>query len=521
MPSAVASVAVAIAFGALLAVAASGAGAQPVAETTRGERDPPVPAPVAPAGPDDGAVRVALVDSGVNYTLPAIARALARDADGALVGHDFRDLDPRPFDRHVLPNGRVVRHGTRTASVLVDEAPRARLVPYRFPQTDMSRMEALVEHAAANDVRVVGLPLGGPKRAPWDAFERAARAHPDLLFVASAGNDGRDIDAEPVWPAALSLDNLVVVTSADDFGRLATGVNRGRTSVDYLVPAEHVPVLHFDGSRAHAAGSSYAVPRVVALAARLLEANPAWRAPELVAELRRRFADGSHPRDVGGGVIADPLAVGERAARVVAERVFVPPATVAVGASERAAASDGRDVRVPLDVLVPNAAWERARVDATLARAAEILAQCALHLAPVRVLDVDAPERLADLSVGGARTLFDAVRASGAERRVTVVLARDTRMRDAYDGEAFGRANTRYRPWLADSVWLTAPIRDAGIALAHELFHVLANSGAHDDRADNLMRTRTRGDNVRLEPEQCEAARRVALASGTAVEREG
>ena len=100
---------------------------------------------------------------------------------------------------------------------------------------------------------------------------------------------------------------------------------------------------------------------------------------------------------------------------------------------------------------------------------------------------------------------------------MTVVLARDTRMHDPYDGEAFGRANTRHRPWLADSVWLTAPIRDAGIALAHELVHVLANSGAHDTRPGNLMLARTTGDNTTLAAEQCEAVRSRALESGAAV----
>ena len=101
---------------------------------------------------------------------------------------------------------------------------------------------------------------------------------------------------------------------------------------------------------------------------------------------------------------------------------------------------------------------------------------------------------------------------------MTLVLARDTRMQDPYDGEAFGRGNTRHRPWLTDSVWLTARVRDEGIALAHELFHVLANSGAHDEREDNLMRARTSGDNTRLDRAQCDEARRVALESGAARE---
>ena len=52
------------------------------------------------------------------------------------------------------------------------------------------------------------------------------------------------------------------------------------------------------------------------------------------------------------------------------------------------------------------------------------------------------------------------------------MLAHDTRMQLAFDAEAFGRANTRNRPWLTDSVWLTAALEDEGIALALSLIHI-------------------------------------------------
>ena len=85
-----------------------------------------------------------------------------------------------------------------------------------------------------------------------------------MLFVVSAGNDGVDIDRSPVYPAALDLDNLLVATSADDFLRPAARVNWGPESVDYLLPAEQVPVLDLDGAETLASGSSYAVPRTAA-----------------------------------------------------------------------------------------------------------------------------------------------------------------------------------------------------------------------------------------------------------------
>lgn len=238
--------------------------------------------PPAAPGADAQGVTVAHVDSGVNYLLPEIAARLARDGAGNMLGYDYWDLDARPFDGDT---GRSpffpIRHGTPVASLLLKEAPRVRLIPYRYPRPDMTRMADLVASAAAHGATIVALPMGSRKRAEWDAFARAAAAHPALLFIVSAGNDGRDIDATPLYPANLALENMIVVTSADGFGRLAPGSNWGAKSVDLMVPAEKLEVIDFRGARGIASGSSYAVPRVAALAARLKAANPEWQTAEL------------------------------------------------------------------------------------------------------------------------------------------------------------------------------------------------------------------------------------------------
>ncbi len=267
--------------------------------------------PPVPAGRDPGGVTVALVDSGVNYLLPEIAAALARDAQGRALGYDYWDLDERPFDANPARSPFFpARHGTRVASVLIREAPGVRLIPYRYPRPDLSRMSDLVARAADHGARVVGVSLGSNRRQPWRPFLAAAGAHPELLFVVSAGNNGRDIDTDPVYPAALALDNMIVVTSADGFGEPAPGANWGIDTVDLLVPAEKVAVTTFHGEEARSSGSSFAVPRVAALAARLLARHPDWRAAELKAAIyaRATMTDAKGPPKVRQGFIADPLA---------------------------------------------------------------------------------------------------------------------------------------------------------------------------------------------------------------------
>lgn len=255
------------------------------------------PAPPAPANSpiNPGGVIVALIDSGVNYLLPDINRRLARGGDGALLGYDYWDMDDRPFDADparsmFFPQ----RHGTRVASVILAEAPAALLIPYRYPWPDLARLADLVGDAASHEARIVNLAMASNQPEPWRAFAEAMAAHPDMLFVVSAGDDGRDLDRRPVYPAAFEADNMLVIAAADGFGNPAVGSNWGKHTVDLLVPGERVPVIDFLGRATVASGASFAAPRIAALAARLLERNPDWSAPELKAAIiaRARLIDG-------------------------------------------------------------------------------------------------------------------------------------------------------------------------------------------------------------------------------------
>ncbi|WP_421982324.1 S8 family serine peptidase [Roseibium sp.] len=263
-----------------------------------------------PQGQDPGGVRIGLVDSGLAYDLPLFQDRLARDPDDVPLGYDFWDLDPFPYDGDTSRGAFLpIRHGTAVASIIAREAPGAALVPYRYPRPDMSRMEKLVKHALKNDIKILAMPLGSRKPADWEAFAAALKDQ-DILAIVSAGNDGRDIDADPVYPAGLDLDNILTVTSADAFGRLARGSNWGVKSVDVMLPAENMDVIDFRGASGVASGSSYAVPRLAALAARLLAKEPDLTALQLKARILERAVPSPFQKDrlVSSGWIPDPEA---------------------------------------------------------------------------------------------------------------------------------------------------------------------------------------------------------------------
>ena len=238
--------------------------------------------PPVPTGKDPGGVAVAHYDTGVNYQLEFIAKRLARNQSGRILGYDFKDNDRQPFDLDPsFPAFLPRRHGTAVISIFLREAPNARLIPFRHPGKDIARFGEIVETTAQTPAKIVVMPLGGYKHDQWQNFANAAKKHGDILFVISAGNDGRDIDLEPIYPASFTHDNFLVVTSTDAFGRLPIESNWGTESVDIAVPAERLDVIDHRGAKGKASGSSYAVPRIAALAARIARKHPQWSAIEI------------------------------------------------------------------------------------------------------------------------------------------------------------------------------------------------------------------------------------------------
>lgn len=479
--------------------------------------NPPVPAAAA-GDAQQGDVRVAHVDSGVDYRLPRIASRLARDADGALVGFDFWDLDARPFDANPAHSAfHPQRHGTRTASLILEEAPVAVLVPYRYPRHHMSRMPQLVEHAAAAGVRIMNISMGSRRLSDWTAFEAAARAHPEMLFVVSAGNDGADIDETPVWPAALALDNLLTVTSSDASGLPARGSNWGRVSVDLAVPAEEVPVTAFDGRVREVSGSSYAAARVSALAACLLAAHPQWTVSELVSAILDRAEKpvSDLVAYVRAGTLRDPTGINRGACE--AEPSAVTEVPLGAWSAEHLypeGEAPAHAYTVALDlVVVSGAGWRVPGILRAVRRAAGILAQCEVAVSRARLRMVEAPRRYRYLHDAWSRRLVQRLDLP----RPAVFFVEETLREPAFEAEAFGQANTRHTPWMRDTVWITRAAEDVGVVLAHELFHVLADLGRHESAPGNLMNERVAGGNTRLHDWQCERLRKVAAAFGLAV----
>ena len=204
------------------------------------------------------------IDGGDLLQDPRWANGVDEEANGKiddLVGWDSldNDNDPRPapgFGHGTgmaqwmagIPNNGIGKVGVNWSLSVMP----VRIRPGNEPAVDFAVQAAGLDYAVA---------AGAPISAVWglsytysqvmyDAIDRARVA--GHLVVAPAGNDARDNDITPRYPASFDLDNMISVTSFNASDGMDSVWNWGLTSVDLAGPT--APGGGTSGGAAHVAG---------------------------------------------------------------------------------------------------------------------------------------------------------------------------------------------------------------------------------------------------------------------------
>jgi hypothetical protein len=193
--------------------------------------------------------------------------------------------------------------------------------------------------------------------------------------------------------------------------------------------------------------------------------------------------------------------------RVVETRA-VPPAQLP------AARGASHDLRLSLYTF-RGTRWAAPEMVAAVLDAVRLLAQCGVALAGAELRLLEAPRRFHFFFTPVARELLREI----AVPKPALFFVDDTLNRPAYDAEAIGLENAVARPELANTVWIAYGARDLPLALAHELVHVLSDSGDHSAEPGNLMRAETSPQNTRLSDAQCDRLRARGEANGLLTRR--
>ncbi|GAA5146085.1 hypothetical protein GCM10023213_38620 [Prosthecobacter algae] len=248
------------------------------------------------------AVKVAIIDTGVDYHHADLAANIWKnpgeipgnrqddDLNGYVddvYGWDFYAGDNAPLDSH--------DHGTHCAGIIgaagnnrdgvVGVNWRVSLVSVRFSSaegfgTTSDAIDA-VNYTTQLGVDLTSNSWGGSENSLLlkEAIQQAGEA--GILFVAAAGNHGRDLDRTPTYPASYDLDNIVAVASTTHADKLSSSSNYGTLAVDLAAPGSEILSTLRNGSYGTASGTSMAAPHVAGALALARSVAPGMPADQL------------------------------------------------------------------------------------------------------------------------------------------------------------------------------------------------------------------------------------------------
>lgn len=113
---------------------------------------------------------------------------------------------------------------------------------------------------------------GGYSETLKQAIERANAA--GSLFVAAAGNESNNNDANPTYPATYDVPNVLSVAAVDNRGQIASFSNYGKTKVHVGAPGVNIYSSIINGGYDSWSGTSMATPHVSGIAVLLASNEP-------------------------------------------------------------------------------------------------------------------------------------------------------------------------------------------------------------------------------------------------------
>jgi thermitase len=146
-------------------------------------------------------VKIAVIDSGIDLNHPAF--------QGALVGQsdmwDWVDADSTPQDVKGSGSNHGYGHGTAVAGIVLQVAPKAKIMPLRVLDSagngDTANVIAAIDYAVAHGAKIINLSLGTDYDKSLDnTIKSATKA--GVFVIASSGNTG---DGNITYPASDAL----------------------------------------------------------------------------------------------------------------------------------------------------------------------------------------------------------------------------------------------------------------------------------------------------------------------------
>lgn len=247
---------------------------------------------------------VAIIDTGMDVNHPLLKKHLwvnphetSLDTDndgngyaGDLHGWNFASNSSDLSDNH--------GHGTHVAGIILQKAKSARVkfMILKYYDPDKSGDENLlntvkaIRYATKMKADIINYSGGGDTRSPLEEAAIRDAQKKGILFVAAAGNEGRNTDRIGYYPAGYRLSNIISVAAMDARKRLLATSNYGSQSVDIVAPGNHILSSLPGGRYGYMTGTSQATAWVTGLVASVLTNSAKAWTPEEVKNVLEKNA---------------------------------------------------------------------------------------------------------------------------------------------------------------------------------------------------------------------------------------
>lgn len=231
-------------------------------------------------------VKVAVIDTGVNYNLAEIAANCEQGFN--FITSQYGGMDDNGHGTHIAGIiGAIGNDGMGVAGVNW----LTTIVPLKFLDADMNgtltNLLYAVDYVSMMNIPFANLSFASDTNSI--ALNDAITGCTNTLFVVAVGNSGRDIDSTPTWPAALNSTNMITVANSDGNDALNSQSNYGATKVHLAAPGTDIYSLDLTaGSYVSLSGTSMAAPMVAGVAALI----KAYKPTATVAEIKTAILNG-------------------------------------------------------------------------------------------------------------------------------------------------------------------------------------------------------------------------------------
>lgn len=275
---------------------------------------------------------IAVIDSGIDFLHPDLKnnqwknqgeRANNRDDDKDGFTDDLSGWD------WVTDNGNIrdeQGHGTIVAGIIAAQGNnatgisgvmwRASLMSLRVLDNtgtgDIADAVEAIDYAVQHGAQVINCSWGTDEESAFlrDAIERAGKK--GVVVVTSAGNESRNLDLSPYYPASFNLMNLISIASTDQFDQLAAFSNYGSKSVQIAAPGTDILTTQMGGGYRLVTGTSASAPIVSGVAGLIKSLRPWLTAGGTKAAILdgARRVDALTERVTTAGVVSASGAIG-------------------------------------------------------------------------------------------------------------------------------------------------------------------------------------------------------------------